>query len=184
MKKGLTTLLIAFGVMLSATTFAQQKIGHINADELLQMMPETKQAQAQIETYGRQLEKDLKEMETELDTKIQSFRTNEKMMTQLSRETKTKEIQELQLRIQEYSMRAQEDLQQKQVELLSPIIDKATKAVQDVAKEEGFTYILDSSPSKAVVIFAADNSEDIMAKVKAKLGITGTTKTATPAQGE
>ncbi|MGB0177823.1 MAG: OmpH family outer membrane protein, partial [Owenweeksia sp.] len=69
------------------------------------------------------------------------------------------------------SQKAQEDLQQKQVELLTPIIEKATKAVQDVAKENGFTYILDSSPSKAVVIFAADNSEDVMPKVKAKLGI-------------
>ncbi|HAD98198.1 MAG TPA: hypothetical protein DCG19_12380 [Cryomorphaceae bacterium] len=171
MKKQLAILVLALGLMTSFSAVAQQKIGHINADELLQMMPETKTAQQQLETYGRQLEKDLKDMETELQTKVQSFRENQKVMTELARENKSREIQELQLRIQEYSQKAQEDLQQKQVELLTPIIEKATNAVQDVAKENGFTYILDSSPSKAVVIFAADKSEDLMPKVKAKLAI-------------
>jgi outer membrane protein len=76
----------------------------------------------------------------------------------------------LQMRIQEYSQRAQQDLQQKQVQILTPVIEKATKAVQDVAKENGFSYILDSSPSKAVVVFA-ENGEDIMPMVKAKLAI-------------
>jgi len=168
MKKVLLALALFVGTASIAT--AQQKIGHINADELLQMMPETKKAQTELEVYGRQLEKDLTDMETELQNKIDSFRANEKMMTTLARETKTKELQELQMRIQEYSQRAQQELQQKQVELLTPVIEKATKAVQDVAKEKGFSYILDSSPSKAVVVFA-ENGEDILALVKAKLAI-------------
>lgn len=171
MKKQLTVLALAIGMLVSFGAAAQQKIGHINADALLQMMPETKTAQTQLETYGRQLEKDLQDMEKELQTKIQKYREDEKMMTNLSRETRTKEIQELQGRIQEYSMKAQEDLQNKQVELLTPIIERATNAVQKVAKENKFTYILDSSESKAVVIFA-ENGEDIMALVKKELGIT------------
>ena len=68
-------------------------------------------------------------------------------------------------------MAAQEDLQNKQVELLTPIIERATTAVQNVAKANKFTYILDASESKAVVIFAQDG-EDIMDKVKKELGIT------------
>ena len=109
-------------------------------------------------------------MESELQNKIQAFRANEKMMTTPTREMKTKELQELQGRIQDFSQRAQQDLQNKQVELLTPVIEKATKAVQEVAREKGFSYILDSSPSKAVVIFD-EKGEDIMPLVKAKLGI-------------
>lgn len=171
MRKQLTVLAMAIGMIVSFEAAAQQKIGHINADELLQMMPETKAAQTQLETYGRQLEKDLKDMETELQAKIAKYREDDKMMTNLSRETRTKEIQELQGRIQEYSMKAQEDLQNKQVELLTPIIERATTAVQNVAKANKFTYILDASESKAVVIFA-EGGEDIMDKVKKELGIT------------
>lgn len=175
MKKQLTALMLAFGVMMSFGTFAQeaelpQKIGHINADQLLQMMPETKSAQEQLQAYGQQLEKDLAEMEKELQTKTQTFRQNQDVMTTLSRDTKIRELQELQGRIQEYSMKAQEDLQNKQVELLTPIIEKATNAVQKVADDNNFSYILDSSESKAVVIFAG-NGVDIMPMVKQELGL-------------
>lgn len=170
MKKQFTVFAFALGMLLSFGAMAQQKIGHINADELLQMMPETKTAQTQLEAYGKQLEKDLTDMQNELQAKIQKYRDDDKMMTNLSRETRTREIQELQQRIQEYSQKAQEDLQNKQVELLTPIIDKATKAVQEVARENKFAYILDSSQSKAVVIFA-EGGIDIMDMVKKKLGL-------------
>lgn len=169
MGKQLKVLALVFGTMLSFSAMSQ-KIGHINADSLLQMMPETMEAQKQLEAYGSQLEKDLGEMENELQAKIEKFRKDQNMYTELTKQTKTQEIQELQMRIQDYSQKAQQDLQEKQVELLTPIIEKATNAVKDVAKEEGYTYILDSSPSKAVVIFK-ENGNNIMPKVKAKLGI-------------
>jgi outer membrane protein len=168
MKKIILLLAVFFG--LSSTAIAQQKIGHINADELLALMPEIKTAQAQLEDYGRLLEKDLTDMEGELQSKIEYFRSNEKLMTTPTREAKTKELQELQARIQDFSQRAQQDLQQKQIDLYQPIIEKATTAIQSVAKEKGFAYILDSSQSKAVVVFA-EGGEDILPLVKAKLAI-------------
>lgn len=170
-KNQIKVLALAVGMLLSTGVMAQQKIGHIDSDELIQAMPEAKAAQTTLEAYSAQLEKDLEDMQKELETKVNDYRTNEKLMTTLSRETKAQEIQGLQVRIQEYSVKAQEDLQQKQLELLKPIFDKATNAVKEVAKENGFTYIFDSSPSKAVVIFV-DNGEDIMPLVKSKLGIT------------
>jgi len=163
-------LLLALFLGISSTAIAQQKLGHINSDELLALMPETKTAQAELEKYGRQLEKDMTDMETELSSKIEQFRTNESMMTTTSRELKTKELQDLQGRIQQFQQRAQQDLQQKQQELFAPIIEKATKAIQDVAREKGFTYILDSSETRGVLLFA-EGGEDIMPLVKAKLGI-------------
>ncbi len=155
---------------MSFSAVAQQKIGHINADELLQMMPETKAAQTQLEAYGKQLEKEMEEMENELDTKYKAFVDNQAVLTTLAKQSKQQELQQLQQRIQEYGQNAQRDLQNKQVELLSPIIDKATAAVKEVAKENGYAYILDSSQSKAVVIVDND-ATDIMKLVKKKLGI-------------
>ncbi len=170
MRKQLAVLTLAVGMMMSFGAAAQQKIGHINADELLQMMPETKAAQTQLETYGKQLEKEMEEMENELDAKYKSFVDNQAVLTTLAKQSKQQELQQLQQRIQEYGQNAQRDLQNKQVELLTPIIEKATKAVQDVAKENGYAYILDSSQSKAVII-ADNDATDIMKLVKKKLGI-------------
>jgi outer membrane protein len=169
MKKQISILALALGMMLSFNAVSQ-KLGHIDAEALLQQMPETKAAQTEIEAYGKQLEKDLQDMQAEYTTKTEAFIRDEPMMTNLAKETRTKEIQELQVRIQEYSQRAQLDLQQKQVELLNPIIEKATNAVKEVAAEGKFNYIMDSSQSKAVLIYV-DGGEDVMDKVKAKLGI-------------
>ncbi len=170
MRKQIAVLTLALGMLMSFGALAQQKIGHINADELLAMMPEAKAAQTELETYGKQLEKELAEMENELDAKYKAFVENQAVLTTLAKQSKQQELQQLQQRIQEYGQNAQRDLQNKQVELLQPIIEKATKAVQDVAKENGYAYILDSSQSKAVVIYQTD-ATDIMALVKKKLGI-------------
>lgn len=171
MKKAITTIALSLGLLMSVSGLAQtQKIGHINADALLEAMPETATIQKQIEAYRAQLQKDLKDMEAELETKYNAYVAGEKLMTQVNKEIKQREIQELQGRIQEYQQKASQDLQNKQIELITPIIEKATKAVSDVAKENGFSYILDSSESKAVVIFV-DKGIDIMPLVKKKLGI-------------
>lgn len=169
MKKQISIIALAIGMMVSFNAVSQ-KLGHVNADELLQLMPETGIAQAELESYGKQLEKDLQDMQAEYQSKIEGYNRDEKSLTNLAKETKAREIQELQARIQEYSQKAQLDLQQKQIALLTPIIEKATQAVKDVAKEGKFTYIMDSSPSKAVLIFV-ENGEDIMDRVKAKLAI-------------
>lgn len=168
MKKIILLAALFFG--LSSAAVAQQKIGHIDSDALLALMPETTAAQTEFETYGRQLETDLTDMQTELATAVEQFRANEAMMTATTKEIKTKELQDMQLRIQEFQQRAQLDLQTKRAEIFQPVIEKATKAIQDVAREKSFTYILDSSQSNGVVIFA-ENGEDILPLVKAKLGL-------------
>ena len=96
------------------------------------------------------------------------FQANERLMTDITKETRIKEITDLETRIREYEAKAQEDLQKKQVELISPVFEKAQSAIDAVAKESGFTYVFDTS--KGVVLFAND-SEDILTLVKKKLGI-------------
>lgn len=167
----LLTLLMAFFIGLGAQAQTPQKIGHINADSLLQLMPGTAKAQKELQEYSAQLQKDLSAMEEELNAKITEFQNNQKMMTTLTRQTKQQELQDLQRRIQQFSQTAQQDLQEKQRELLNPVIEKATAAVQKVARDNGYTYVLDSSPSKGVVIFAG-KGDNLMPMVLKELGIT------------
>ena len=89
-------------------------------------------------------------------------------MTDNIKEIKGREIQDAQKRIQDYREAAEQKVQAKQSELLKPIYDKARKAIEDVAKEKGYGYVIDSSAGMLLVSPAAD---DILAPVKAKLGI-------------
>ena len=167
MKKLILLLAVA---SVAFTVQAQNKIGHLSVDQLIASMPETKAAQTQLENEAKSLEAQMTEMQSELEKKIQSFRQNEGTMTHLTRETKYNEIQDLDRRIQEFQAKAQESLGRKQEELLIPVLEKAQQAITDVANENGFTYILDSSQSKGVVVFN-ENGIDVTALVQAKLGI-------------
>ena len=166
MKKVLLAIALTLG--LAGTATAQQKVGHINIQELLAMMPEQKSADDEIQKYAQQLENDLTEMQTEYQTKLQNAQTNQANWTQLQLQTKSEELQSLQQRIIEYQQSAQQDIQRKQYDLQVPIIEKIQNAINSVGKENGFAYIFDVSQGSVIY---TEGGEDVMALVKAELGI-------------
>lgn len=170
MKKGLTLLLLTVMVSGSAI-FAQKalKVGHINGQEIISLMPERTEAENQIKTFGEQLGKDIESLQVELNNKYNDFQNNEKNYTELIKKSKVEEIQNLQARIQEYQKNAQQEFQKKEAELMKPIIEKAQNAIKEVAKANGFTYILDISAGG--VLYESEDANDISTLVKAKLGI-------------
>ena len=157
-------------VALSTTAMAQKgtKVGHINSNELLTAMPERTAVQKELEEYANELKVTLDVMRKEYETKVGEFQSKQDVMTDVIKETKIKEITDLEKRITEFQQTAEADLQKKEQTLLQPIIDKAKTAINDVAKENGYTYVLDSSVG--VVLYSVD-SDDLLAKVKKKLGM-------------
>lgn len=161
--------MIALAVMLATTVTAQtQKFGHIDSDVLMEMMPEKAQAEKEMEAFAKEFQGALEAMAKEYEAKVSDYQSKEKEMTSLVKQTKVKEITDLERRIQEFQGQAQGEIQKKEQELLAPIIEKARKAIDAVATEKGYTYVFDNSTG--VLLFAKD-SEDIIADVKAKLGL-------------
>lgn len=170
MKSYFKTMMVLLMVgMISTGAFAQkQKYGYINSDELMQIMPGADTAVAKYQEYGQSLDTILTTMQQELNSKYESFNANQAKMSDLVKQTKTKELQELQERIKSFQTSAQEELRKKQNELLQPIIDKAKIAIEKVAKANGYTLIIDSR--QGILLYAAA-TEDILPLVKKELGI-------------
>ena len=169
MKKTLIAIvacLFAFG----GTAMAQKniKLGHTNSNELMQIMPGRDSAQTILQAEVTELEQTLKSMQSEAEQRYNDYVANQSGWTELIRQTKQREIQDMGARIQEFQENAQKQLQQREQDLLKPIIDRAKKAIEDVAREGGYTYILDSGT--ASVLYSQD-SDDIMPQVKKKLGL-------------
>ena len=168
MKKTLL-LLIAVGLFGTGTLMAQNsKIGHINSNELLELMPERTAAAKQVEQHAVQLENQLKAMSAEYQGKVSEYQNQQALMAEAVKQTKVKEITDLETRIQQFQQSAQEELQKKEAEVLQPIIDKAKKAIDDVAKEKGYDYILDTG--LGVVLYSA-TGDNILPLVKKKLNL-------------
>jgi outer membrane protein len=167
MKKTLILIaacLFAFGG--SAVAQKNIKLGHINSQELFQIMPGRDAAKDTLQKEASEIENTLKTMQSELERISNEFMQKQAEWTELIRNTKRSEIQDMQTRIQAFYENAQKQLQEREAELTKPIVDRAKKAIEDVAREGGYTYIFDG----ATLLYSQD-SEDIMPQVKKKLGL-------------
>jgi outer membrane protein len=166
--KNFLKLAIVLAVSAFSFTASAQKFGHVDSNELLTLMPERKTAETTIQSYAKQLEGQLQAMSQEWESKVAVYQKDEKGMSELMKKTRVKEITDLEARIKDFQQTAQEDLQNKENELLKPMIDKAKKAIEEVAKEHKFNYIFDSSLG---VMLYYPESDDVMPLVKKKLNI-------------
>jgi outer membrane protein len=132
-------------------------------------MPEADSAQAKMDKLRDQYSTELEQIQVEINKKIEAFNQAETTMSDLIKEAKASEIQEMQVRLQNFTQTAQQDLQQQNMALLQPIMDKARKAIDEVAKEHGLLYVFDLSQGNP--IYTSPESLDMLPLVKAKLGL-------------
>lgn len=169
MKKLLKGALIAACVLLTGGfAKAQTKIGYINFQNLVTADPQFKNIQTQVDQYQQQFIETMKGMQTELQTKGNDYETKKGTMTDAQRTKTEAELQDLNKRIQDLNQQASQQVQQKYSELTKPLVDKWKAAISQVAKEKGYTYVVDSSQTELLV---APETDDLMAAVKAKVGV-------------
>ncbi|HSI89489.1 MAG TPA: OmpH family outer membrane protein [Adhaeribacter sp.] len=144
------------------------KFGYINSADLIQVMPETKRAEANLSAYVKNLETQFGKLQTDYQNKITDFQANERTMVDAIKQTKIQALQELEQKMQESQVSAQQKVAAKREELFKPILDKAEKAIKQVGKENNYDYIFDENAG--TFIYAKD-SHNVMPLVKAKLGL-------------
>ena len=161
-KKIIIAMMLALPMIASA-----QKFGHINTQELFAQMPEVNQIKLKMDTIQNQYEMQLASMNEEIQRKAQDYQAQEATMPDAVKQIRQQELQEMQQRIQLFYQTAEQDIQKKQQELLLPVHEKMTKAIQKVGERDGYTYIFDSA---AMVHIGAD-AIDVTPAVKKELGI-------------
>lgn len=164
----------------SAQAQAPLKIGFTSVEYVLSQMPESKQIESELKTYGTQLESQMKAKQTEYQTKLEAYQKGASTMTPVIKADKEKELQTLGQNIQEFGQTAQQSLQQKQQTLLRPVLDKIQKNIDAVANEQGYTYILNSDSGSNPILLHGPKDGDVSDAILKKMGITPTAPTAAP----
>lgn len=169
MKKVFGILLFAALILTAQEGVAQSlKTGHINRDDIIMAMPDYDSAMKQYNAYGQELTNELELMQVEYNNKLDQYVKDSKILTDLVKANKGQELADMQTRINNFQQQAQVQLQDKQAELLNPIVEKATTAINNVAKEGGYIYIYDV---RTLVYVDTVKSTDLGPLVKARLGI-------------
>jgi outer membrane protein len=171
MKKLVSVIVLFIAMFVASDSFAQTKakFGHLDFAKLYGMMPELDSVKGIFEAYNKSIQDMYAALQTELENKFMDYPANASSMSEIIRSTKEAEINDLKERMDAFEAKATQDLQAKEAELTSPVIERARKAVQEIAKENGYTYVFNSSEG---LLLYAEPSDDITELVKAKLGIT------------
>lgn len=159
-------LIVAIGLVSVAAS--AQKFAHVNVTELVQLMPEMDQARATISASSKEAQETYQSMMDEFQNKYQTYQQKANTWTQAIRESKEKELTEIQQRIQEFGQSVEAELQQQQQQLMAPIYEKANNTVTDLAKKGGYIYVFDIG--SALYIDPAQ-STDLTPEARKILGI-------------
>ncbi|MDE6711121.1 MAG: OmpH family outer membrane protein, partial [Alistipes sp.] len=166
MKKAIKLTLVA-ALLLSASSLFAQKFGRINSQEILLAMPESKEMETNMQAFVKDLQDNLETIAVEFNQKYLDFQKNVENYSDSVRQLKSKELQELQNRREEFEQIAQQDIQKKQQELMTPIIEKAKAAIDKVAKENGYLVVFETN---SLASFDEAALTDIAPQVRKELG--------------
>ena len=164
--KQIKTLLIAAILLFGAnqTINAQAKTAHVDVSEIMAKMPAMIDAQKQLEKLSGIYDANYKKMVEEYQTKLKKYDAESATVTEVVNGERSKEVQDMQKRIVDFRDNAQKELQQKESDIVKPLMDKVRASIQKVGKAKGFQYVLDGS-----TLLLADGP-NLTADVKKDLG--------------
>ena len=148
---------------------AQQKFGHVNSQEIIQLMPEFTKARTDIEALTKQYEADLKSMQDELQKKAEAFEKEESTLPDNIKQRRQQELQEMYQKIQQSYQDNQQALAKEQSEKMQAITAKVLDAIKQVGAAGNFVYIMDLA--SGIPYISTTLSTDVTADVKKKLGL-------------
>jgi outer membrane protein len=177
-----TLLLLIFCGCVTLTAAAQaptataQKIGYADTEYIFEQLPEFKQISDELNTYGTKLKNQIDSKQKEFQTKVAAYQQGEATMIDAVKKSTQMELAQMEENIAKFQQDAQTSYQSKSATLTEPIITKVGKAIEDVAKENGYDFIFSPSiPSQGLasdILLYSSDKYDISNLVLKKLGVT------------
>ena len=168
--KKLILMLMLFAPM---ATFAQ-KFGHVNAQAVMESLPDFIKARAEVEGQAKAYDNDLKAMQDELQRKAQDYDKNASTMNETKKKETEESLQQMYQKIQQTAQDNQQALSKLQQDKIGPITNKLVEAIKAVGKAGGYVYIMDVTSG---IPYISDTlSKDVTAEVKAQLNKPAATK--------
>ena len=158
---------IAFAALATFAASAQT-LGRVNFNELVMLAPEMDAAREVINASQKEAEETYSAMVEEFQGKYNQYQQKQATWTAAIRESKERELSDIQNRIQEFQNNISQELQQQQNQLMAPIQEKANKTVAEIAKAKGITVLFDFSQA---LYFDESRVIDITPEARKAMGI-------------
>ncbi len=158
----------------SESTRQSMRIGYTNLERILQLMPEAQAADSQLRAYQASLIRPIQQKQAALEKQYQAFMDLQQkgLLAPVEAEQRQKELLKLNEEVQRLQMQAEEKLYAKRAEVFQPISDRLQKVVDELAREEGYDYILNNSNATGVALLLhAPKEHDVTKRLLKRLGV-------------
>ena len=163
------TLILMVALLPLFATAQTVKLGYINSQEVMMMMPEVNDVEKQLAEFNEKNMKYLQDMDKEIQDKYAKYEQEKDNMTEAIRKVQEEELMGLQQRLQTTYQALQQEAQKKQAELLKPLQDKLMAAIESVSKKQALTMVYDMM--SGAIVYKSETAIDITPAVKKELGI-------------
>ena len=164
MKKLILSLLLLAPVAVSAQTM---KFGHIDAQNVMQQMPEFIKANGELQAMAKEYENELTAMQEELQRKVEEYENSASTMNETKRKETEENLYDLNSKIQQAYQDNSQALQKAQQEKMAPITSKLVEAIRIVGEAGNYIYIMDVSAG--IPYISEKLSTDVTDAVKSEL---------------
>lgn len=166
-----------FLALLCGTLFTAQaqtqKIGYADWEYIFSQLPEFKQIDSELKTHSEQLQNQLKAKQQDFEAKYKAYQSIPATTPDAIKADKERELQQLQEGFQKFQQDAQGSLQKKQADLMAPVYKKVGKTIEEVAKENAYTFIINpQTVGGGDILLYSDETYNISNLVLKKLGVT------------
>lgn len=161
-------VIFAAMALLTLSASAQVKLARVNFTELYQLTSAADSARSQMAVAQKEAQDTFQSMYEEYQTKAQEYQQKQATWTPAIKDSKEKELSDIQARLQDFQQSIQQELSQQEQQLYNPIIAKARETVSKIAKAGGYAVVFDSTQ----YVYADDTlCKDLTADVKKALNI-------------
>ncbi len=147
------------------------KIGYTNVEYIFSTLPEIKTIESEHASFEKQLNNQLEARVEAFQKQAQAFQQGYEAMTEVVRNQKQLELQQLEGSLKQFQLELHEQSDNKKINLLRPVYDKILNAIEQVAKENGYTHVLNANVGGIPALLYADEEHNISDLVLKKLGI-------------
>ncbi|MES2389562.1 MAG: OmpH family outer membrane protein [Bacteroidota bacterium] len=144
------------------------KIGYTNVNYIFSLSPQSKVIESELKSRQAMLTKEIEYKQKDFQTKLEAYQKAQSTMLESIKADKETELRNLQTSIQTLQTNAESELKTKYDELIAPESERISKAVKDVAVENGFTYVINGDPN---TVLYSNEKFDVTDLVLKKLGI-------------
>lgn len=153
------------------SALAQLRVGYTDAQLIVAQMAEYRTTLQQLQSLAESGQMEYQQLIQTYQDKLADYQKKQALLSETARATREEELTNMQGEIQQFLANKEQELEQREAQLMNPLLERVQNAINEVAAERSLDLVLNAQAAGSPVLLYADQSMDITETVMSRLGI-------------